>query len=82
MGERSESMSGISQLRECRFGGGLFMRLGGVQDEVSTSIIKADRLGRAHYSADYKAQVLDAFETSSLSGAAFARQRRIASAKL
>ena len=39
-----------------------------------TSIIKTDRLGRTHYSADYKSQVLQAFESSSLSGPAFAKQ--------
>lgn len=44
------------------------------QEEVSTSIIKADRLGRTHYSIEYKSQVLEAFERSSLSGPAFAEQ--------
>ncbi|MDB4566964.1 hypothetical protein N9Z78_03075 [Akkermansiaceae bacterium] len=42
------------------------------QEEVSTSIIKADRLGRTHYSIDYKSQVLETFERSSLSGPTFA----------
>ena len=45
-----------------------------MQEEVSTSIVKADRLGRTHYSSEYKAQVLEAFQKSSLSGQAFARQ--------
>jgi hypothetical protein len=45
-----------------------------MQEEATTSIVKSDRLGRTHYSADYKAQVLDAFATSSLSGPAFAKQ--------
>ena len=44
------------------------------QEEVSTSIIKADRLGRTHYSNEYKTEVLEAFQASSLSGPAFARQ--------
>ncbi|MDB4438607.1 hypothetical protein N9195_03370, partial [bacterium] len=35
---------------------------------------KADRLGRTHYSSDYKAEVLEAFASSSLSGPAFAKQ--------
>ena len=45
-----------------------------MQAEVSTSIVKADRLGRTHYSSEYKTQVLEAFQESSLSGLAFARQ--------
>lgn len=44
------------------------------QEEVSTSIIKADRTGRSHYSQQYKDDVLNAFEQSSLSGAGFAEQ--------
>lgn len=44
------------------------------QEEVTTSIIKTDRLGRTHYSTGYKTQVLEAFETSSLSGPTFAKQ--------
>lgn len=43
------------------------------QEEVSTSIIKADSLGRTHYSNEYKTEVLEAFQASSLSGPAFAR---------
>lgn len=43
-------------------------------EEHTTSIIKTDRLGRTHYSAAYKAQVLVAFESSSLSGPAFAKR--------
>jgi hypothetical protein len=34
------------------------------QEEVSTSIIKADRLGRIHYSNEYKTEVLEAFQVS------------------
>jgi hypothetical protein len=45
-----------------------------MQEEGITSIVKADRLGRTHYSAEYKAEVLRAFEASSLSGAAFSKQ--------
>ena len=45
-----------------------------MHDEVSTSIIKSDRIGRAHYSSQYKQEVLTAFEQSSLSGPAFAKQ--------
>ena len=44
-----------------------------MHDEVSTSIIKSDRIGRAHYSEQYKQEVLAAFEQSSLSGPAFAK---------
>ena len=44
------------------------------QEEVSISIIKADRLGRTHYSSEYRAEVLEAFAGSSLSGPAFAKQ--------
>ena len=43
-----------------------------MHDEVSTSIIKSDRIGRTHYSDQYKQEVLTAFEQSSLSGPAFA----------
>ena len=45
-----------------------------MHDEVSTSIIKSDRIGRAHYSDQYKREVLTAFEQSSLSGPIFAKQ--------
>ncbi len=37
-------------------------------------IIKSDRAGRTRYSRQYKREVLDAFESSSLSAPAFARQ--------
>lgn len=40
----------------------------------STSIIKSDRSGRTRYSAEYRAEVVAAFEHSGLSGPAFARQ--------
>ena len=47
-------------------------------NELSTSesapIIKSDRIGRSHYSDDFKAEVLAAFEESTLSGQAFAEQ--------
>ena len=39
-----------------------------------TSIVKADRAGRTRYTDEYKAEVLEAFAGSSLSGPAFARQ--------
>jgi len=45
-----------------------------MHDEVSTSIIKSDRIGRTRYRAQYKAEVLAAFEASGLSGPAFARE--------
>lgn len=40
----------------------------------STSIIKSDRIGRTRYSAEYKAEVVAAFEDSGMSGPAFAEQ--------
>ena len=40
----------------------------------ATSIIKSDRLGRTHYSSQYKAEVVAAFEQSGMSGQAFAEQ--------
>ena len=40
----------------------------------STTIIKSDRIGRTRYSAEYKAEVLAAYEGSGMSGPAFARQ--------
>ena len=40
----------------------------------STSIIKSDRAGRTRYSAEYRAEVVAAFEGCGLSGPAFARQ--------
>ncbi len=42
-------------------------------DQTAGSIIKSDRTGRAHYAKQYKQEVLDAFESSSLSAPAFAR---------
>ncbi len=45
-----------------------------MQEEASTSIVKADRAGRTRYTDQYKAEVLEAFAGSSLSGPAFARQ--------
>ena len=41
---------------------------------LSTSIIKSDRIGRTHYSAQYREDVLSAFDKSGLSGPTFARQ--------
>ena len=38
------------------------------------SIVKSGRAGRTRYTAQYKREVLDAFEFSSLSAPAFARQ--------
>jgi len=44
-------------------------------DEVSTSIIlKTDRIGRTHYSEQYKSDALEAYDRSSLSGPVFAKQ--------
>ena len=45
-----------------------------MQEEAVTSIVKADRAGRTRYTDEYKAEVLEAFAGSSLSGPAFARQ--------
>ncbi len=45
-----------------------------MQEEASTSIIKADRIGRTRYTDQYKAEVVEAFAASGLSGPAFARQ--------
>jgi hypothetical protein len=38
------------------------------------SIIKSDRTGRIRYGPEFKSEVLAAFQTSSLSAMAFARQ--------
>jgi hypothetical protein len=43
-------------------------------DPSAGSIVKSDRVGRTRYTAPYKYEVLDAFETSALSAPAFARQ--------
>lgn len=43
-------------------------------DPSSGTIIKSDRAGRTRYTAQYKREVLDAFESSSLSAPTFARQ--------
>ena len=45
-----------------------------MQEEAVTSIVKSDRVGRTRYTAEYKSEVVAAFEPSSLSGPAFARQ--------
>ena len=45
-----------------------------MQEEASTSIVKADRTGRTRYTDEYKTEVLAAFAGSSLSGPVFARQ--------
>ena len=45
-----------------------------MQEEAVTSIVKADRAGRTRYTDEYKAEVLEAFACSSMSGPAFARQ--------
>ena len=45
-----------------------------MQEEAVTSIVKADRVGRTRYTDQYKAEVLEAFAASSMSGPAFARQ--------
>jgi len=43
-------------------------------DSATGPIIKSDRTGRTRYTAQYKREVLDAFEASSLSAPAFAMQ--------
>lgn len=43
-------------------------------DSSAGTIIKSDRTGRTRYTAEFKREVLDAFEASSLSAPAFARQ--------
>ncbi|MFZ4765526.1 MAG: IS66 family insertion sequence element accessory protein TnpA [Roseimicrobium sp.] len=43
-------------------------------DSSAGAIIKSDRTGRIRYTAQYKREVLDAFESSSLSAPAFALQ--------
>lgn len=43
-------------------------------DSTTGIIVKSDRTGRTRYSADYKREVLEAFESSSLSAPTFARQ--------
>ena len=43
-------------------------------DPPAGPIIKSDRTGRTRYTAEYKREVLDAFESSGLSGPVFARQ--------
>ena len=45
-----------------------------MQEEEVTSIVKADRIGRTRYTDQYKAEVLEAYGASSMSGPAFARQ--------
>ena len=42
-------------------------------DSPAASIIKSDRHGRTRYSQQYKQDVIDAFQSSSLSGPAFAK---------
>ena len=42
-------------------------------DPPAGSIVKNDRAGRTRYTRQYKEEVLEAFESSSLSAAAFAR---------
>lgn len=41
-------------------------------DETSVTIIKSDRTGRQRYTQQYKEQVLSAFDSSGMSGPAFA----------
>ena len=45
-----------------------------MNDESVGSIIKSDRIGRSHYSAGFKRDVLAAFDECNLSGQAFAEQ--------
>ena len=42
------------------------------KDELTTTIIKSDRTGRARYTQEYKDEVLAAYEGSGMSGPAFA----------
>ncbi len=43
-------------------------------EQPAGPIIKSDRTGRTRYTSEYKQEVLDAFESSSLSAPAFAQQ--------
>jgi hypothetical protein len=43
-------------------------------DPSTGPIVKSDRAGRTRYTVQYKREVLDAFESSSLSAPVFARQ--------
>lgn len=45
-----------------------------ITDQTPGVIIKSDSTGRTRYTQQYKQEVLDAFETSSLSAPAFASQ--------
>jgi hypothetical protein len=45
-----------------------------MQEEALTSIVKSDRTGRARYTAQYKSEVVAAFDGNGLSGPVFARQ--------
>lgn len=45
-----------------------------ITDQATGPIIKSDRTGRTRYTAQYKRDVLAAFESSSLSAPDFARQ--------
>jgi len=42
------------------------------KDDLPTSIIKSDRVGRPRYTQQYKDEVLAAYEASGMSGPAFA----------
>ena len=43
-------------------------------DQTAGVIVKSDQTGRTRYTSQYKREVLDAYESSSLSAPAFARQ--------
>ena len=45
-----------------------------ITDQTVGSIIKSDRVGRTRYTRQYKQEVLDAYESSSLSAPVFAKQ--------
>lgn len=45
-----------------------------MQEGATTSIVKTDRTGRTRYKEQYKAEVVEAFAASGLSGPVFARQ--------
>lgn len=55
------------------FGIGL-LPMSSIIDSTAGTIIKSDRVGRTRYSAQHKQEVLDAFESSSLSAPDFAQQ--------
>ena len=45
-----------------------------MEEATTTEIIKADARGRMRYTAEFRQEVLEAFEMSGMSAAGFARQ--------